>query len=102
MTDEVSAGLTVQDYIDAARYSVHPHKLFKHFSMMYDFLPDKKFFAECWYIARVISEICAPYKYYESYKPDFTEWGLTISDETYKILNKDELTKKWLDKIRNY
>ena len=68
MTDEAFKGLSPQDCIDAARLSVHPYKLFQHFDRMYNWLPDKKFFAECWYIARVISEICAPYKYYEYYK----------------------------------
>lgn len=102
MTDEAFKGLTVKDAIDAARYSVHPNKLFKHFDRMYDWLPDKKFFAECWYIARVISEICAPYKYYEGYNPQFKEWGLSVSDETYGRLNKDTLSQKWLDKVRAF
>ncbi len=102
MTNEAFKNLTAQDCIDAARYSVHPYKLFNHFDRFYDWLPDKKFFAECWYIARVISEICAPYKYYEDYKPTFKEWGLSVSQETYDRLNKDELSKKWLDKVINY
>lgn len=104
MTEDAFKGLTPQECIDAARLSVHPYKLFEHFDKkgFYDWLPDKKFFAECWYIARVISEICAPYKYYESYKPDFTEWGLSVSEETYDRLTKDELSKKWLNKVVNY
>jgi len=101
MTDEAFKGLTSQDCIDAARLAVHPYNLFKHFSA-YDFLPDKKFFAECWYVARVISEICAPYKYYKDYKPDFNQWGLSVSDETYKRLNKDKLSQKWLNKVRRF
>jgi len=102
MTDEVFKNLTPQEAIDAARLSVHPYKLFERFDTMYNWLPDKKFFAECWYIARVISEICAPYKYYKDYKPDFMDWGLGVSDETYQRLNKDELSQKWLDKVKNY
>ncbi len=99
MTDEAFKGLSVQDCIDAARLSVHPYKLFEHFDRFYDWLPDKKFFAECWYIARVISEICAPYKYYEGYKPDLLNWGLSVSEETYDRLAKDELSKKWLERV---
>lgn len=102
MTDEVFKGLTPQEAIDAARLSVHPYKLFKHFDKMYNWLPDKNFFAECWYIIRVISELCAPYKYYESYKPDFMNYGLSVSKETYDRLNKDALSKKWLDKVVLY
>ncbi|KKN78499.1 hypothetical protein LCGC14_0350310 [marine sediment metagenome] len=99
MTDEAFKGLSAQDCIDAARLSVHPYKLFEHFDA-YDWLPDKKFFAECWYIARVISEICAPYKYYEGYKPEFG--GMSVSDGTYNELNNSELAKKWLDKVRGF
>ena len=99
MTDDAFNDLSAQDCIDAARLSVHPYKLFKHFDRMYDWLPDKKFFAECWYIARVISEICAPYKYYKDYKPDFNEWGLSVSMETYDELNNSDLARKWLDKV---
>uniref|UniRef100_A0A6M3J8P1 Putative vitamin B12-binding domain containing protein n=1 Tax=viral metagenome TaxID=1070528 RepID=A0A6M3J8P1_9ZZZZ len=104
MTTEAFKGLSVEDCIDAARYSVHPYKLFEHFKdkKFYDWLPDKQFFAECWYIARVISEICAPYKYYEGYKPQFKEWGLSVSDKTYKRIGADELSRKWLDKVRAY
>ena len=102
MALEATKDLTPQECIDSARLSVHPYKLFEHFDTMYNWLPDKKFFAECWYISRVISEICVPYKYYEGYKPDFDKWGLEVSDETYNRLNVDKLSKKWLDKVRSY
>ncbi len=102
MTDEAFKGLTVKDAIDAARYSVHPNKLFAHFDKLYDWLPDKKFFAECWYIARVISEICAPYKYYAGYNPQFKEWGLSVSDDTYDRLGTTPLARKWLDKVKEF
>jgi len=101
MTDNAFKGLSAEDCIEAARLSVHPYKLFQKFNA-YDFLPDKRFFAECWYISRVISEICAPYKYYEGYKPDFMGHGLEVSDSTYDILNTDDLSKKWLNKVRGY
>ena len=106
MTDEVFKGLTPQEAIDAARLSVHPYNLFKHFDKMYNWLPDKQFFAECWYIVRVISEICAPYKYYKDYKPDFNQWGLCVSQSTYDTMLLEapdkELVKKWLDKVRGF
>jgi len=101
MTDEAFKNLSAEDCIEAARLSVHPYKLFKKFDA-YSFLPDKQFFTECWYISRVLSEICAPYKYYEEYKPDFMDYGLGISQSTYDIINTDELSKKWLDKVRAY
>ena len=107
MTDEAFKGLTAQDCIDAARLSVHPYKLFERFDRFYDWLPDKKFFTECWYIARVISEICAPYVYYEGYNPKIKEWGLSVCEETYdKLIDcPDEIVDvvgKWLDRVINY
>jgi len=104
MTTEAFSNLSAQDCIDAARLSVHPYKLFEHFNKrgFYSWLPNKKFFVECWYIARVISEICAPYKYYKGYKPDFNQWGISVSEETYNEINNSPLAKKWLDKVVNY
>lgn len=97
--------------IEAARYSGHPYKLFRNFDRtgFYSWIPDKALFAEIWFIARIISDICLPYELRKDYRPRFGEWQLDISEDTYDELAGNcpedvdrQMVTRWLDAARAY
>jgi len=108
MSIDVPESVKIDYCIDAVRFSVHPYKLFEHFDRrgFYGWIPDKKLFSEFWFIARVISDICLPYKLKVGQKQNFVEWPLGVSQETYNELVENcpkevdrAMVKRWLGRV---
>lgn len=111
MSIDVPDSVKIRYCIEGARYSGHPYKLFQHFDKegFYSWIPDKKLFAELWFLARIISDICLPYKLRKEYNPRFKQWSLEVSPQTYdELVNHclagidKNMVIRWLDRTRTY